>query len=127
MFTNAAGQGLEVIGQRPLNVSAWPYTQADLESATHPHQLPRRDVNTVFIDHQLHGEAVKKWDWLRAETANTLENQRSRRCLSQFFHSLGVGGDNSWGARTHDQYTLPSNQPYAYGFTLKPVRAQPQP
>jgi hypothetical protein len=33
---------------------------------------------------------VKKWDWLRAETAKTLENRRSRRCLSQFFHSLGV-------------------------------------
>jgi beta-galactosidase len=52
-FTNAAGQGLEVIGQRPLNVSAWPYTQADMESATHPHQLRRRDVNTVFLDDQL--------------------------------------------------------------------------
>jgi hypothetical protein len=35
-------------------------------------------------------EAVKKWDWLRAETAKTLEDRRSRRCLSQFFHSLGV-------------------------------------
>jgi hypothetical protein len=35
------------------------------------------------------GEAVKKWDWLRAETAKTLENHWSRRCLSQFFHSLG--------------------------------------
>jgi hypothetical protein len=33
-------------------------------------------------------EAVKKWDWLRAQTAKTLEKQRSRRCLSQFFHSL---------------------------------------
>jgi eukaryotic-like serine/threonine-protein kinase len=33
-------------------------------------------------------EAVEKWDWFRAETAKTLENQRSRRCLSQFFHSL---------------------------------------
>jgi hypothetical protein len=35
-------------------------------------------------------EAVKKWDWLRAETAKTLENQRLRRCLSQFFHSLSA-------------------------------------
>jgi hypothetical protein len=35
------------------------------------------------------GEAVKKWDWLRAGMAKTLENQRSRRCLSQFIHSLG--------------------------------------
>jgi hypothetical protein len=44
-------------------------------------KIPRRAVR---------GEAVKKWDWLRAETAKTLENQRSRRCLSQFIHSLGV-------------------------------------
>jgi hypothetical protein len=36
------------------------------------------------------GEAAKKWDWLRADTAKTLENQRSRRCLFQFSHSLGA-------------------------------------
>ena len=39
-------------------------------------------------------EAVKKWDWLRAETAKTLENQPSQGCLSQFLHSLGVPGTN---------------------------------
>lgn len=32
----------------------------------------------------------------------------------------GVGGDTSWGARTHDPYTLPSDQPYAYRFTIAP-------
>ena len=38
---------------------------------------------------------MKKWDWLRAETAKTLENQRSRRCLYQFFHSLGADAARS--------------------------------
>jgi beta-galactosidase len=33
---------------------------------------------------------------------------------------MGVGGDTSWGAYTHDQYRLLGNE-YAYGFTLKPV------
>ena len=33
---------------------------------------------------------------------------------------MGVGGDNSWGAYTHDQYRLLGNT-YAYGFTLTPV------
>ncbi len=33
----------------------------------------------------------------------------------------GVGGDNSWGARTHPEYTLPGNQPYEYSFTLSPI------
>lgn len=38
-------------------------------------------------------------------------------------HQLhGVGGDNSWGARTHEQYTLPGDRPYAYQFTISPVR-----
>ena len=30
----------------------------------------------------------------------------------------GVGGDNSWGARTHDRYTLKAG-PYAYRFRLR--------
>lgn len=33
---------------------------------------------------------------------------------------MGVGGDNSWGAKTHEQYTLPYGN-YAYRFVLKPV------
>jgi len=33
---------------------------------------------------------------------------------------MGVGGDTSWGAYTHDQYRLLGDE-YAYGFTLKPV------
>lgn len=33
---------------------------------------------------------------------------------------MGVGGDNSWGAFTHDQYRL-LNDKYRYGFTLQPL------
>jgi beta-galactosidase len=33
----------------------------------------------------------------------------------------GVGGDDSWGARTHDEYTL-FCKPYAYKFRLTPLR-----
>jgi beta-galactosidase len=32
---------------------------------------------------------------------------------------MGVGGDDSWGARTHPEYMLPA-QPYTYRFRLKP-------
>ena len=31
----------------------------------------------------------------------------------------GVGGDNSWGERTHPQYTLPGNQAYQFRFRLR--------
>jgi beta-galactosidase len=33
----------------------------------------------------------------------------------------GVGGDNSWGARTHPEYTIPGDKPLEYSFTLTPV------
>jgi beta-galactosidase len=35
------------------------------------------------------------------------------------YKQMGVGGDDSWGARTHPEYTLPA-EPYAYRFRLKP-------
>ena len=31
----------------------------------------------------------------------------------------GVGGNNSWGARTLDKYTIDGNQAYKYGFILE--------
>jgi beta-galactosidase len=36
------------------------------------------------------------------------------------YKQMGVGGDNSWGAKTHQEYTLPY-QGYRYTFTIKPV------
>ncbi len=38
-------------------------------------------------------------------------------------HQMGVGGDNSWGARTHDEYRL-SETHYAYSFRLRPFNAR---
>jgi beta-galactosidase len=32
---------------------------------------------------------------------------------------MGVGGDTSWGAKTHPEYTLPA-KPYSYSFRLRP-------
>ncbi len=37
------------------------------------------------------------------------------------FKQMGVGGDDSWGARTHKEYTLPSGH-YEYGFILRPLK-----
>ncbi|MCL6442526.1 MAG: hypothetical protein K6T83_03530 [Alicyclobacillus sp.] len=34
------------------------------------------------------------------------------------YKQMGVGGDDSWGARTHPQFTLPANRPYSFRFTL---------
>ncbi|GAA5510205.1 glycoside hydrolase family 2 TIM barrel-domain containing protein [Novipirellula caenicola] len=82
-----AGRGLKFTGKAPVSMSAWPFTIEDVETASHPYQLPRRDFNLLSIDAKLHG----------------------------------VGGDNSWGAQTHAQYTIPGDQPLHYEFTISPI------
>ncbi len=88
-FTNRSGQGLKVLGTKPLSISAWPFTLADLAAARHPFELPRCDINVVHMDRKLHG----------------------------------VGGDNSWGAKTHPKYTLSGNKDHDYTFVLLPALA----
>jgi beta-galactosidase len=41
------------------------------------------------------------------------------------YKQMGVGGDDSWGARTHDEYTLPA-RPYAYTFRMIPFFIETQ-
>ena len=50
-FADAGGNGLRVkAAGRPLGVSAWPYSAADLATAKHDTELPRRDFITVNVD-----------------------------------------------------------------------------
>lgn len=34
---------------------------------------------------------------------------------------MGVGGDDSWGAQTHDQYKLFADRDYQYTYRLRPI------
>ncbi|MEV6119383.1 glycoside hydrolase family 2 TIM barrel-domain containing protein [Streptomyces sp. NPDC052077] len=34
---------------------------------------------------------------------------------------MGVGGDDSWGAHTHDEFKLPADRDYSYTYRLRPV------
>lgn len=36
----------------------------------------------------------------------------------------GVGGDDTWGAKTMEKYTNPGKQPYRYGFTMEILNNQ---
>lgn len=38
------------------------------------------------------------------------------------YKQMGVGGDNSWGARPHKEFMIPSNKKYEFQFTLAPVK-----
>jgi beta-galactosidase len=56
-FINAENTGLLIsdFGNTFLNISAWPYTMEDLESATHIHELTYRDNITINIDYKQQG------------------------------------------------------------------------
>ena len=95
-WTNAAGLGLKVTGEVPLSVSAWPYSQTDLEAASHSYELPRRDVNIVFIDDKLHGVGGDN-SWARGRMPNTPSPATSR--TSMVSHSTPCG--RSSGTRSH--------------------------
>jgi len=42
------------------------------------------------------------------------------------YHQMGVGGDNSWGARPHPEFTLYSNKTYTYQYRFLPVTSLQQ-
>ncbi|TDT51977.1 glycoside hydrolase family 2 TIM barrel-domain containing protein [Fonticella tunisiensis] len=43
------------------------------------------------------------------------------------YKQMGVGGDNSWGARPHPEFTLYANRTYSYSMRLKPISADDSP
>jgi beta-galactosidase len=54
-FVRDDGRGFLTIGDAPMSVSAWPYSQEDLAEATHTHELPDRGFTTVNLDHKQMG------------------------------------------------------------------------
>jgi beta-galactosidase len=64
-------------------------------------------------------------DLQRAEHPNELV-PRDAIQLNLDLAQMGVGGDNSWGARTHPEYTLPSRK-YEYSYVLRALPASSDP
>ena len=89
---NAAGEGMLVVGEEPLSVSAWNFPMEDIEYR--PSQMERR-----------HGGSILKKDiiWIN------IDHQQ-----------MGVGGDNTWGAQVHPEYTITPHE-WKYSFTLAPL------
>lgn len=90
---NSEGNGLLVSGAQPLNVSAWNFPMEDLM-----HVSPRIE--------RKHGGSVQKQDmvWFNID-----------------LQQMGVGGDNSWGAQTHPEYTITPDDKH-YSFTIIPLQ-----
>jgi len=93
---NAAGVGLMVVGLPLFEFSALPFTPDDLT-------LESRGAK--------HAYEVQPRDFT---------------CLLVSDMVMGVGGDDSWGARPHPQYEIPA-RPYDYSFLLRPIDRQEEP
>ncbi|MCJ7582617.1 MAG: DUF4981 domain-containing protein [Candidatus Aminicenantes bacterium] len=68
--------------------------------------------------------SISAWPFSMSDlegAAHTFElNRRNSVTLNIDFKQMGVGGDNSWGARPHPEYTLPA-KPYTYSFRITPL------
>jgi beta-galactosidase len=64
------------------------------------------------------------YDGARDGSQQHTTDMRPQDCVSLNldWRQMGVGGDTSWGAPVHPEYTLPA-QPYAYSFRLRPLSA----
>ena len=89
---NATGEGLLVTGEEPLNVSAWNFPMEDI--MYRPFNIERR-----------HGGSIEKKDmvWLNIDHLQ-----------------MGIGGDNTWGAEVHPEYTITPHD-WTYSFTIQPL------
>lgn len=90
-LTDKNGEGLKVEGLQPISVSAL-------------HNLAE-DFDPGYTKKQQHASEI---------------NPRDTVFLNVDLAQQGVGGDNSWGAWTHDQYRLEAKE-YKYGYILSPI------
>jgi beta-galactosidase len=99
-ITNRGGVGLLFEGRQLLEVSAHHNSMEDFES---PVDSDYRKVE--HPDGHRHTTDVVEQDFTSVDID-----------LGQ----MGVGGDNSWGAWTHEEYRLTDTE-YSYGFVIKPL------
>ena len=92
-LASKSGAGIKVEGAEPLSISAWNFPQDDL------HYIPSMQAHR-------HGGCVDKKDmvWVNIDHLQ-----------------MGVGGDNTWGAMVHPEYTITPKE-WSYSFTIKNLK-----
>ena len=97
-LTNRKGYGLQFTGMPLLSVSAHHNIMEDFES---PDRTDGRQAAGVTA--------------VRRHTTDV--KPRDLTSVNIDYKQMGVGGDNSWGARTHPEYRL-TERTYAYAFRI---------
>ncbi len=105
--TDTDGNGLLFVGLPLLEVSAHHNVLADFESKIRSFDN-QRDLTPAV---NRHTNDVKP---------------RDLTSVNIDYKQMGVGGDDSWGARTHDEYRLTAKE-YKYSFRMKAIAAGEKP
>lgn len=92
-FSDSKGEGWLITGEETLSASAWNFPMEDIE------YVP-------FNTERKHGGSIEKKEmvWINID-----------------HRQMGVGGDNTWGARVHPEYTI-TPEPVSYTFTIQPLK-----
>jgi len=90
LWNEDAGVGLLAVGIPTIDFSTHPFANEDFDEGPEKRQRHTYDLK-----------------------------QRSFVTLNLDYRQMGLGGDNSWGARPHEQYMLPV-MGYSYSFRLRP-------
>ena len=106
--TNAGGTGLLFVGEPLLEVSAHHNVIEDFESEGR--------TNGKFLE-----------DGTRVKNRHRIDvKPRDLTSVNINYKQMGVGGDDSWGARTHEKYRL-TGKAYSYSFRMKPITKNDNP
>jgi beta-galactosidase len=106
-ITDNSGNGLLFSGMPLLEVSAHHNIMEDFESTERTDGRQRPGIPVV----NRHTDDVKP---------------RDLTSVNIDFKQMGVGGDNSWGARTHPEYLLSAKE-YNYSFRMRAISGTDKP
>jgi beta-galactosidase len=93
-FTDDKGFGFKAVAMPLLSFSAWPFRSSEL-------------------DHE-------KWPVNQGHKHSAEVEDADDITVNLDYGQMGVGGDDSWGAPVHREFTLPATH-YAYSFRLEPL------
>jgi beta-galactosidase len=83
----------------------------------------RAQNNSVIKITGMQPVCFRAWPYSEDDLENSLHDyqlpKRDFINLNIDLNIHGVGGDDTWGAKTMDKYTNPGNKPYRYGFILE--------
>lgn len=89
-LTNKSGVGIRIEGANLLSFSALHYAIEDLDAGD-------------------------------KRTGHTYDLKKKPQVFLNLDHAqMGVGGDNSWGAQTHEKYRLPADKVYEFSYLITP-------